>query len=52
MEARTANAESKKALIVMEKELRILENRLQDPFLVVKNYFEVAKDTLRTEFDK
>jgi hypothetical protein len=52
VEARTANAESKKVLIVMEKELRILENRLQDPFLVVKNYFEVAKDTLRTEFDK
>lgn len=29
-----------------------MENRLQDPFLVVKNYFGVAKDTLRTSFDK
>jgi len=29
-----------------------LENRLQDPFVVVKNYFEVARDTLRSQFDK
>jgi hypothetical protein len=32
--------------------MKILENRLQDPFSVVKNYFEVAKNTLRETFDK
>jgi len=32
--------------------MKILENILQDPFVVVKNYFEVAKDTLRTSFEK
>jgi len=50
--ARTLNAESKKELILIEKELSILENRLQDPFVVVKKYFEIAKDTLRGQFDK
>ncbi len=47
-----ANADSKKQLILIEKEMKILENRLQDPFVVVKNYFEVAKDTLRESFEK
>jgi hypothetical protein len=37
--ARSGNAESKKTLLAIEKELKLLENRLQDPFLVVKNYF-------------
>lgn len=32
--------------------MSILENRLQDPFSVVKNYFEVAKNNLRESFDK
>lgn len=32
--------------------MKILEIRLQDPFLVVKNYFEVAKDSLRDSLDK
>ena len=32
--------------------MKILENKLQDPFLVVKNYFEVAKDTLRNSLHK
>ena len=32
--------------------MKILESKLQDPFVVVKNYFEVAKETLRNEFDK
>ena len=50
--ARAANADSRKQLIVIEKEMKILENRLHDPFVVVKNYFEVAKETLRNSFDK
>lgn len=32
--------------------MKILENRLQDPFSVVKQYFEVAKHSLRESFDK
>jgi hypothetical protein len=30
--------------------MKILENILQDPFVVVKDYFEVARETLRAQF--
>jgi|688.fasta_scaffold963054_1 hypothetical protein len=48
--SRALNAESKKNLIVIEKEMKILENILHDPFVVVKDYFEMAKNTLRSQF--
>jgi hypothetical protein len=50
--SRGLNAESKKNLIIIEKEMKILESILQDPFVVVKDYFEMAKDTLKSQFEK
>lgn len=50
--ARSGNADCKKELILIEKEMKILESKLQDPFSVVKNYFEVARNSLRDSFDK
>ena len=32
--------------------MKILESILHDPFVVVKDYFEIAKDTLRSQFEK
>lgn len=32
--------------------MKILENTLQDPFVVVKDYFQISRETLRGQFEK
>lgn len=32
--------------------MKILENKLQDPFVVVKDYFQISRETLRGQFEK
>ena len=32
--------------------MNILESKLQDPFKVIKDFFELSKSTLKIQYDK
>lgn len=32
--------------------MQILESKLQDPFKIIKDYFELSKETLKINYDK
>lgn len=51
-EIRSDNIANRKELIGLEKEFSILENKLQDPFKVIKDFFELGRTTLQGQYEK
>ena len=49
---RGQNFENKNILVETQKQIKILEKKLEDPFKVVNDYFVLARESIRVNYEK